>query len=227
MVSAAGFYRTCEWVSKFSLVNVYWLIAISPLLFLGGVAAFTGGGALWLAALAAAAILAPFLFFPATAALFASVRTFIVDEDQGDSLKQFVRYFQENYRQAFQAGLLLTVLWVIWGIDYFYFFITDHFLLVTFLLFGVPLYLFTIYVFMVMSHFHITLRDIYKRAFYFTFGAPLTSFFILSLTFMLIFIGLSGWTFLLIFFGGSFIAFVSFSTFYKKVLNLQSQQAST
>ena len=219
------FHQICEWIMRFSVANFMWVVSISPLVLMVVFAVMADQQAVWVVTFAAAVTAGPFLFFPATAALFASVRDFIIKEADIHPVKDYFRHFRNNYRQAMLAGFILTALWAVWAVDYYYLMTFDHFLLVTFAFFGIPLYLFSVYVLMVMSHFHTSMKDIYRRAFYFTFGAPLTSLLILSLTLMLIFISLSGWMFLLVIFGGSMIAFISFSTFYKKILKLQQQHA--
>ena len=63
----------------------------------------------------------PLLFFPATTAMFASVRQWVMQGTISPLLKSYWGYYKENYKKSFLGGLILTAAWAVLIADYYYF----------------------------------------------------------------------------------------------------------
>jgi uncharacterized membrane protein YesL len=218
----SGFYHVSEWIMRFSAVNLLWLLFNFPIVFIIINMFFIDQGNLFIS-ITLLAIMAPFFFFPATAAMFASVRDWILKKDTGSILTSFWTYYKENYLRSFFGGLILTGLWVIWGVDYYFFSKLNVMFMFTFLLLGILLYVYTIIFFSLIVHYNMKLWSLFKKSFLFTFGSPVLSGVVLLGSGLIIYVSVNGLFFLILFFAGSLIAFLSFSAFYRRYVNITNQ----
>lgn len=117
-----GIFKLSEWFMKFTLVNILWLIFNLPIVFLmlNLLLSETIGGRLIF--LMPIIILLPFIFFPATTAMFAMAREWVFkDRENNTIVKTYWKYYKENYKRSMFNGFLLTIIWGIWSADVYYF----------------------------------------------------------------------------------------------------------
>ncbi|UOQ86828.1 YesL family protein [Gracilibacillus salinarum] len=210
------FYGVTDWIARLAVVNVLWLLFSFPIVLLLLNMIVTGVNAVLLAGII---ILTPFVVFPASTALFACIRDWILDRDQHSIFSSFCRYYVRNYRKSCISGILLTAVWTIWGIDYYYLSSRNVMLLFVFLVFGLILFVYTIHFFSMLAHFEMNLRMLWKNAFLLTLGRPLLTVVISLVSVVILYVSINGLLFLLPFFTGSLIAFLSFSIFYRWYLH--------
>lgn len=107
-----GFYALAEWIMRFAVVNMLWVIFNIPFLFiLFNVLLIDEVEGLFFY-LMPLVILAPFTFFPATTAVFASVREWMMKNDsKGGLIKSYWKNYQENYKRSLSSGAIFTVIW--------------------------------------------------------------------------------------------------------------------
>jgi uncharacterized membrane protein YesL len=153
--------------------------------------------------------------------MFASARNLVMKEE-GVSIRQYWRYYKENYTRSLLGGLVLTVIWTIWAVDYYYFSKENIILLGIFLILGIVLFVFTINFFSILSHYHMKLLPAMKNSFLITMGSPLLFFTVLISNSIILYFSLFVFKFLLPFFTGSLIAYLSFSAFYRYYLKVIS-----
>ena len=216
-----GLYRLCEWIMRFSVINLLWIVFNIPIAFIVVNILFVKQTGIIVFLLIPLLILLPLLFFPATTAMFASARNLVMKEE-GVSIRQYWRYFKENYTRSLLGGLVLTVIWTIWAVDYYYFSKENIILLGIFLILGIVLFVFTINFFSILSHYHMKLLPAMKNSFLITMGSPLLFFTVLISNSIILYFSLFVFKFLLPFFTGSLIAYLSFSAFYRYYLKVIS-----
>ncbi|WP_245947447.1 YesL family protein [Bacillus taeanensis] len=223
MNGVGGFYRISEWVMRFTGINLLWLFFNLPIVFIvmGMIAAEKQGEVVLL--LVFFILLAPFLFFPATAAMFASVRDWTVKEESTALVKLYWTYYKENYKKSMVGGLILTAMWSVWGADYYYFSQESIILMFTFIVIGAVLFVFTINYFSINAHYHLKLGALLKKAMLITIGSPLLFFTVFITSSIILYVSLSGPLLIIVFASGSLIAFLSFSAFYRMYLKLTMQ----
>nr|WP_263323352.1 DUF624 domain-containing protein [Neobacillus sp. Marseille-Q6967] len=214
-----GLYRICEWIMRFAVINLVWLVFNIPIIFilLNMVLADRHGVLVLLAV--PLVLLLPVLFFPATTAMFAAARNLVMNEE-GTSIGGYWKFYKENYKKSFLGGLLLTSAWLIWAVDYYYFSQENVILMAGFLIMGVLLYVYTINFFSVISHYHLTLWPALKNTLVITIGSPVIFFTVLISNGIILYLGLFTFQFMLPFFTGSLIAYLSFSSFYRFYLKV-------
>lgn len=213
------FYTLCEWVMRFSGVNLLWFGLSLPffLLFLvvemnstAGLVSF--GIAAWL--------LGSLLFFPATAAAFSVVRDWIVDEDFSSVLKKYFIHLKADYKEHARTGTVFAGIWLIWYYGYFYLVAEKNNLALMFILIGVALFIFTVNFLSVTSHYRMPVAAKMKNAFFLSAGRPLTSLFIAVSSAVLLWLSTTQLLWLFPLLTCSMIAFLSFSAFYRAAQQL-------
>jgi uncharacterized membrane protein YesL len=101
-----GLYVISEWIMRFSVVNLLWLIFNFPILYILLNMLFIEQIEMLSLFFIPFAILSPILLFPATTALFASVRDWVMKNDgHGGLLKSYWHYYKENYLGHGRLGL--------------------------------------------------------------------------------------------------------------------------
>jgi uncharacterized membrane protein YesL len=216
-----GLYRLCDWFMRFSVINLLWIVFNIPVVFILFNIVFVEHKGIQFFLLVPLLILLPLLFFPATTAMFASARDWVI-KDEGTTIKQYWRYYKENYLKSLIGGLVLTAVWTIWAVDYYYFSKDNAILMGIFLLLGIVLFVFSINFFSVISHYHLKLLTALKNTLFITIGSPVLFLTILISSSILLYISLNIFWFLLPFFTGSLIAYLSFSAFYRFYLKVIS-----
>lgn len=220
-----GFYAISEWIMRFSVVNVLWVIFNIPFLFIVLNMLLIDQLEALFSFVILLAILAPFTLFPATTALFASVRGWIMKNEQyGGLIKSYWHFYNENYKRSMLAGLILTVIWVIWLADVYFFSNVNTILTTFFIILGVVLYVWTINFFSVTVHYHMKLFESLKNALLVTVGSPVLFITVIISSVAVLYVSISVFQALLVFFTCSIIAFLSFAAFYRSYLKLVEKE---
>ncbi|MEK5069940.1 YesL family protein [Sporosarcina sp. FSL K6-1508] len=166
-------------------------------------------------------ILIPILFFPATTAMFAMVREWIInDEDNGQLFRSYWGYYKDNYKKSVLSGLILTMAWLILAVDVFYLFDKNNSMMFLFLIMGIILFVFSINLFSITVHYHMRLLTSLKNAFLLTIGSPVLFMAVAISSGLVLYISVNIFRYLLPFLTGSLIAFLTFSAFYRNHLKL-------
>ncbi|GGM19553.1 hypothetical protein GCM10011351_01710 [Paraliobacillus quinghaiensis] len=214
-----GLLKTTEWIMRFSVVNLLWLTFNLPVVLLLLSAIYSDNLSMIMVFIVTV-ILSPFLVSPATAAMFAMVRDWILIKEQKSLIRSYWKHYRINYKQSFIGGFVLTIVWTVLIVDFYYFQQSNVILFFMFLLFVVVLYVYTIIFFSVLVHYNITLRQVFKNTLSLTLGSPMLFFAILLTSLVILYVSINSFLFLLLFFTASLIAFVSFSAFYRLYMRL-------
>lgn len=226
-----GLYRITEWIMRFSVTNLLWLITAIPFFFLGTPLLFseaeldTGSVFSVLLLMAAAA---PFTLFPSTSAMFSMVRKWLTGEEDAPLLKTFFKSYKQNYVQSMLGGLLYTVLIALLIVNYRFYLNLDNGFQVLSILFIVLMLLVIISMFnffCILAHLHMKTIAIVKNAVLLTMGKPFTSLFIVITNGFIAYICITQFNmFLAFFFMGSLIAYMTFFHFNRMFEKIQEKQ---
>lgn len=214
-----GIFFLCMWIMRFSITNILWFLFNLPIVFiLISILYLEQIGNLTIL-LISLIVLMPVLFFPTTTAMYSCAREWLIKDEGNSLIKSYLNYFKENYKKSFLGGILLTALWAIWGIDLYYFSKEQSILMYSFIPLGILLYVYTINFFSIVVHYEMKLFSLLKKTLIVTIGSPIL-FFTVLISNGIIYLSVTNLLFLIPFFAGSFIAFLSFSGFYRLFLNL-------
>lgn len=214
------------WVIRFSIINILWLLSNLPIIFIIFIYIFSDPGVSIFLFLVPLYILIPTIFFPSTAALFASVRDWIMKREDYSLIKSYFKYYKASYKKSFLAGIILATLWFILAFDYYYFSfsIKNNSFSLFFLILMLAFFVYTINFFSFSAHYHMDIPKLLKSTLLFTVGNPLLFFTILLTNYFIWYLSLMEIWFLIPLFTGSLIAFVSFSGFYRAITRAQAKQ---
>ncbi|KQO17713.1 YesL family protein [Paenibacillus sp. Leaf72] len=226
-----GFYRISEWIMRLSVINVLWLICSIPFVLLAFVGVFPGNAAALDEAayldhvkttLIFMAIVAPFTLFPATAAMFAVARKWVMGETDVPLFKTYFRGYKENYLQSMIGGFFYAILFAIMIVDFIVY--RDQYSLISYIFIALLLLLVIslFNFFSMLVHYHMKTFQLLKNAILITIGRPIRSFSSAVMSGAVIYIS-TRFTFLIPFFMGSIIAYLSFWNFYMIYQKLQEQ----
>lgn len=237
-----GFYRISEWIMRLSVINLLWIVCSIPFilaLFVEFsmllqmkpeelVTAITPTTSIvaWLIMMLPLYVTAIFTLFPATAAMFTVTRKWITGEEDVSLFKTFFRGYKENYKQSMIGGIFFVLLFsVLWVNFHFYREMTGmmQMLAYMFIAFFIILFVAFFHYFSIMVHFHMKTFQVFKNALLITIGRPIRTFIILLLNCAVIYLSFAQFTFLIPFFMGSIIAYLSFHQFYQIFRKTQDQ----
>ncbi|MGI2328951.1 YesL family protein [Planococcus sp. YIM B11945] len=216
-------YIATEWIMRFSVINILWFILNIPIMFT--VASFflgegKSGEMVYLLPLV---VLLPALFVPSTAAMFATVREWILKKDQVSLIKTYFSHLKATYKKSFGSGIALMVFWLVWLLDFLYFKNENDVLSMAFVVIGLILFIFTINFFSLNAHYQMSNKQLMKNAFFVTLGNPLLSLFILVSNLSVFYVSATELLFLLPLFAGTVSAFLSFLAFYRFALKVEKK----
>ena len=218
-----GLNRILEWVMRFFVTNLLWIGFNLPIFFFILTLFYSNDQAGVLIILGTLIILAPFVFFPATTAMFGVVRKWIMGEHDVPIVKSYWTYYKENYLRSLCGGAILTFFWIVLAVDFFYFSQVNIIMTYLFLAGFFFLFLITIFFFANTVHKELTLFTSIKNSFYLSFMFPLTNILIVIISGLIMYVSFTMFTFLIPFFMGTFIAYVTFTGYYRKLLKLQDK----
>lgn len=213
----AVFYRFCEWIMKFFASNALWLIFNLPVVFFVFNLFLAKSADSLLANGLVIALLAPFLFFPSTSALFGVVRKWAIGESDAPIFRTFLNTYKENYKRSMAGGVLFTLLWSILIIDYFYFLKLNSPLIYLFIAIGAYIFVFTLHFVSNTVHVHLPFFPLLKNSMLLAIGRPIHTIGIAAFNVLILYISFNVFTFLIVLGIGSLIAFVSFFLYYKAI----------
>lgn len=215
-------YVITEWLMRLAVTNLLWLFFNIPIFIiaLNLLIVKSSGEFIFFSAITMAML--PFFFFPATMAMFALIRRWVLNEVDIPLIRSFWKYYRENYVRSLLGGFIIVGIWAILLIDYFYFTTNIHDSL-KYLFFALFIYMamFTIHFFSNTVHFHTTLRQSIKNAFFMTLKNPITSLVVVLINLFIVVISLKVLPFLLVFFTASLVVGSSFMAF--KKISLQTK----
>jgi uncharacterized membrane protein YesL len=233
-----GLYRISEWIMRLSVINVLWIICSLPifvLLFLGLVTSQvdnvntsnTQSIDSFLAIIPLVLILTPFTLFPATTAMFAVARKWIMGDEDVPLFKTFFRAYRENYLQSMIGGIIFVLLITVLIANFrFYQSQTGIFKNLTIFIFLTSVILVTAMLnfFSIIVHLHMKIFQIVKNAFLFAIANPINTILQLVINGVILYVSLFQFTFLIPFFMGSLVATFSFWRFYLGFQKIQLKQ---
>ncbi len=210
---------------KFSITNLLWILFNLPIVYLLFTILFVEQIETIFFLLIPVILLLPFIFFPATTAMFAMVRDWIMkDEGVNHLIKKYWGYYKENYKRSVGIGLLLTAAWVIWAADVYYFHEKNSAMMILFIIMGILLLVFSINLFSVTVHFHLKFTESLKNALLLTIGSPILFIAVAMSSGLVIYVSFNVFRFIIPFLTGSLIAFLSFSAFYRNYLKIMAKK---
>ncbi|WP_251526649.1 YesL family protein [Metabacillus litoralis] len=218
-----GLNRILEWVMRFSVINLLWIGYNLPICFFVLTLFYVNEQAGVLMTLGTIIILAPFVFFPATTAMFGVVRKWVIGEHDVPLVKSYWIYYKENYVRSLIGGVIITFFWIVLVVDFYYF--SQVNIIISYLFFAgfFFLFLFTVFFFANTVHKVLTLFTSIKNSFFLSLLFPLTNILIVVISGIIIYVSLTMFTFLIPFFMGSLIAYVSFAGYNSKLLKLNGK----
>ncbi|MFC0524832.1 YesL family protein [Pontibacillus salicampi] len=217
-----GFYTVSEWIMQFSLVNLQWFLFNLPITLLLLNLLYVERVADAVVLLVPILLLLPFIFFPATAAVFAKAREWVRKEEIEGATRSFWSYYKENYKKSMIGGIVFTILWAVLIGDIYYFSAANTVMMNIMFVLAFLLFVFTIHFLSVLVHYDMQWKAVFKQAFLLTLGSPVL--FIATVVSVGLILYISTYVFPLIipFFTCSLVAFLAFSAFYRLHLKLTS-----
>ncbi|MBM7603845.1 putative membrane protein YesL [Metabacillus crassostreae] len=219
-----GINRVLEWFARFAVLNLLWVIFNLPISILVISLALTNQVAVIVTTWFIIALLAPFFFFPATTAMYAVVRKWILGERDLSVIRSYWGYYRENYKRSLASGALLVPIWIICVLDIYYFFQLNLIVSIILIFMLIFLFIYTTNLFAINVHFSISFKSALRNALSFTLIKPFNSLVIAIINLIILYLSLTSYTFLLPFFTGSTIAFLSYYIFNQKFSKVQEMQ---
>ncbi|WP_274363568.1 YesL family protein [Paenibacillus thermotolerans] len=224
-----GFYRISEWIMRFSVTNILWIVGALPVFFFGFSLLMSTDEAQVRFTLLLVSVLSPFLLFPSTTAMFALARKWVTGDGDVPLLKTFFTGYKENYKQSMLGGLFFVV---VIGIMYFnlhfysgqagFLSVLTYLFIALFLIVIVAVFNF----FCITVHLHMNTWQVIKNSFLLTIGQPIRSILIAATNAAIVYISFTYITFLIPFFMGSLVAFMTFWHFhngFRKIVERQEK----
>jgi uncharacterized membrane protein YesL len=225
-----GFYRISEWIMRFSVTNLLWLITAFPFFLLSTLILFaqTEDMAVMQSTLILMAIVAPFTLFPSTSAMFSLARKWVIGEEDVPLFKTFFISYKQNYVQSMLGGFIYTLIVVIIVVNYRFYLTQENYfqiLSVLFVMFLVVVSISLFNFFCVLSHLHMKTLALIKNSILITVGKPFTSILMIVTNLFIMYICIFHFNlFLAFFFMGSLVAYMTFFHFHRMFLKIQDKQ---
>lgn len=221
-----GFYKISEWIMRLSVTNLLWIVCSLPIWYLLLVLLASPTTEHFISTMILIAILLPFIFFPATSAMFSVARKWVMGDTDAPLFKTFFRSYKQNYLQAMLGGLLYAALFFVLIVDYQVYLRNLKGFGVLAILFLAMMVLLTVSLFQffsLLSHFHMKTFQLLKNALILTIGRPLRSLSTAIISAFVLYLSFFQFTFLIPFFMGSIIAVVAFFNFYQTIQKMQEK----
>jgi len=216
-----GIFKLLEWFTRFALTNFLWVLFNLPISFFVFTILLTDDVPFIVMNLLFIAVLAPFLFFPATSAMFGVVRKWITGEHDFSIIKQYWALYRENYGKSLLGGLILVPLWAIGIADIAFLVKQNIYVTIILLMILLLLFIFTTYFFAVIVHHNIKLFPAFKQALIFMIIHPGKSLIVGIMNLAILYLCLTKLTFLMPFLMGVAIAYFAFFSYYAKFKTVQ------
>jgi len=162
-----GFYDLLEWISRLAFLNILWIsFSLMGLLVFG--------------------------FFPATVAMFAVVRKWMLQKDDVGIFRTFGDTYKREFWKSNLLGLIISVISLVLYIDFaFIKDSTNQFVSI----FYIPLFIITLificmlfYIIPIFVHFNMSMKQVWKSSFFVMIMYPLSTLYMLVGSFGICFI---------------------------------------
>lgn len=220
-----GLNRIFEWIMRLSVINLLWIGFNLPICYLLLSLLYSDDQSALIMLLCTIVVLTPFLFFPATTAMFGVVRKWVMGEHDVPLVKSYWTYYKENYVRSLCGGVIFTLFWIVWGVDFYYFSQVNIIISSLFLVGFLFLFLFTLFFFANTVHTDLKLFATIKNSFFLTLVYPLSNLLIVVVNGIIVYVSLAMFTFLIPFFMGTLITYISFAGFYQKLLKIHGNNS--
>ncbi|MEK5444968.1 MULTISPECIES: YesL family protein [unclassified Fredinandcohnia] len=184
---ASGYYRLCVSITKFAYLNLLWVgFALLGLIVFG--------------------------FMPATVAMFAVVRKWIIGEKDIDIFRSFWKSYKSEFVKSNIIGISMLLIGYLLSIEFqilrsqesLAYFIASYGVIALFLIYIIIL----LYIFPLFVHFNLKIGQYVKWSFVIGMVHPILTIFLLVIISISIYLSLKFFPAFLFFFGGSVIAYV-------------------
>ncbi|WP_082232138.1 YesL family protein [Halobacillus massiliensis] len=210
------------WFMRLTSINIIWFIINLPVFIVGASVMISYRTPADIVYLSPLLLLVPVLSFPATTALFAIARDWMMEQDHDSLTKSYLSYVKGNYKKSMTAGFIWVLFWVIWAVDLYLLTGINSLLAAVFAMLGVLLFVTTIHFFSLSVHYHMSIRQLIVNSLMMTAGKPLLTIATGLISVFLLYISTEIW-FLVIFFTGSLTACISFYLFYRSYLRIKHE----
>jgi len=223
-----GLYKISEWIMRLSVTNLLWIVCSIPYIFLLLPTLMSQTTDQFLSGIILSSIIAPFTLFPATSAMFAVARKWVMGEVDAPLLRTFFRNYKESYVQSMIGGIIYVLLFAIMIVDFQVYVkelttlkLVSYLFIALMVLLAVSLFNF----FSMVVHYHMKTFQLLKNSVLLTIGRPFRSMSTAIMCGLVIFISVSSpkLMFLIPFFTGSIVAAIAFWNFYGIYTKLQMQ----
>lgn len=219
-----GLYGFSVWLMRFIGTNGLWLLFNIPLVYLTLNILSVKTTDQLIINLITVVILAPFIFFPATTAMFGVVRQWIIGNTEVALIRSYWKYYKENYLRSLLGGLIIVPLLVILIIDYFYFTGARSPLTYIFLFIGMFAFVFIMHFFSNTVHVDLKFFTSFRNSFLLSIGNPVYTIGITASSAVILYISIEVYIVLMFLGTGALIAFCSFFLYYKNQTKLADQK---
>ena len=218
-------YNILEWMMRFFVVNLLWIIFNIPVVYLLISLLLAENQSQFISLTIILVVISPFLLFPATAGMFGVIRKWIMNEREIPVVQSFWKFYKENYVKSMFGGFIIEVLWIIFIVDCYYFitYVSEMFIYLFIIIF-ILLFMFTVYFISTIIHFEAKLLYSLKNAMLITVGRPILSLGLGIINALIIYVSVYQITFLIPTFMGTLITLVSFAGFYKVYVTLETSR---
>lgn len=220
-----GLYKISEWIMRLSCMNVIWILCSLPFVYLMMFMLLSPEmerDQLNLT-LIMAALVAPFTVFPATAAMFAVSRKWVTWGDEVPLLKTFFRGYKENYMQSMVGGFIFVMIACILYVNYEFYSSQENILGSVSLLIAIGFVLFLsmlFHFFSILVHLELGIWQMVKNTILLSIFRPFASLFMVACNVFIIEVSVK-FSFMIPFFIGSTIAFVTYWNFHRTYQKIQ------
>ncbi|MGN8646215.1 YesL family protein [Gracilibacillus sp. HCP3S3_G5_1] len=205
-----------EWITRLFSANIIWLLFNLPVILFSVNVAFADSRHQLTSIIVILLLIAPFITFPATVALFTVVRRWTMEDTTIPVFQSYRKYWKENYKNSIIAGFIIEGFWLIYAADY-YFFTTNisPSLALVLIILGVVFLMITLFFMCSLAHSDLPIKKLLKNSTIMVISHPFLTVSIGVFNLSIVYISFMYAPYLLILFLGSSIAFVTFSGFYK------------
>ncbi|SHN35083.1 YesL family protein [Gracilibacillus kekensis] len=203
-----------QWIVRLIGVNLLWCLFNFPIIYLIINTMFIRTESNSLLMIYTIALLLPFVFYPATTALFGVVRRWVIGDAHAEIMKLYWRYYKENYMRSVLGGLVFTSI----SFSLFYYFFALGFSSSYIVYFSIPIGIFFVAIiqnfFSLTVHCHLSFLVTLKQSLLLFSMHPFTSILSVLVTIAIFYVSFFVFTFLIPFMIASSIAYIVFGNFY-------------
>lgn len=220
-------YKISNWIMKLVAGNILWLLFSLPITVIIFASFFTNSVDVIISYTLPLILSIPVFLFPATAALFALARSWILKKEEDGIIKSYFRYYKINYKNSILGGVIFTGLWCFWIIGFLYLINSSIILGAIYLAIGVFLYAATMTFFSVLVHYDLSFQDLLKNTSLIVLASPLLVVTILISNLLIYYLSIFLFQFMFVLVTASFIVFTCFymfNRFYESKIEIVNEE---